>query len=95
MTDKVQTNRNQNIILENRERLSISGVEHVENFNENAIIILTNKGILNIKGHSLNISKLNLDDGNVLIEGTINGITYSDKGLSSTKGSGLLSKMFK
>ena len=95
MSEKSQSNRNQNIILENREKMSISGVEHVDNFNENSITVLTNKGALIIKGHSLNISKLNLDDGNVLIEGTINAVTYSDKGVASAKGSGLLSKMFK
>lgn len=95
MNERSQSNRNQNIILENREKLSISGVEHVDNFNDNSIIVVTNKGVLTIKGHSLNISKLNLDDGNVRIEGTINGIVFSDKGMSNTKGGGLLSKMFK
>ena len=95
MNENRQSSRNQNIILENREKLSISGVEHVDNFNENTITVITNRGALSIKGSSLNISKLNLDDGNVHIEGNINGIVYSDKGISSNKGSGLLSKMFK
>lgn len=95
MNERSQSSRNQNIILENREKLSISGVEHVDNFNDNSIIVVTNKGVLTIKGHSLNISKLNLDDGNVRIEGTINGIVFSDKGMPNSKGGGLLSKMFK
>ncbi len=95
MNERNQSSRSQNIILENREKLSISGVEHVDNFNDNTIIVVTNKGVLTIKGHSLNISKLNLDDGNVHIEGAINGIVFSDKGKTSPKGGGLLSKMFK
>ncbi len=95
MAERSQSNKNQNIILENREKLSISGVEHVDNFNDNSIIVMTNNGVLTIKGHSLNISKLNLDDGNVRIEGTINGIVFSDKRMSNKKNGGLLSKMFK
>lgn len=95
MNENRQTNKNQNIILENREKLSISGVDHVDSFNDNTITVLTNKGLLTIKGHSLNISKLNLDDGNVVIEGSVNSIVYSDKGSSKSRGNGLLGKMFK
>jgi len=95
MDDKNVSTRSQNIILENRENLSISGVEHVENFDENIIVVATVKGLMTIKGQSLNISKLNLDDGNIKIEGTINLIEYSNKDISKSKGSGFLGKMFK
>lgn len=95
MTEKRSLNTKQNVILENRERLSISGVEHVDNFNDNSIVLSTVKGAMTIKGQSLNINKLNLEDGNVTIEGTINSITYTNKDISKTKGSGILGKMFK
>lgn len=35
-----------------------------------------------IKGENLHVGKLNIEDGNVKIEGIINGINYSDKDLS-------------
>ncbi|MTI71263.1 MAG: sporulation protein YabP [Firmicutes bacterium] len=89
------TNINQSIIMENREKLSISGVEHVDSFDDNTIVVATVKGLMTIKGESLNISKLNLDDGNVKIEGTINIIEYSKSQTSKSKNSGLLKKMFK
>ena len=89
------TGRSQNIILENREKLSISGVEHVDSFNDNTIVLATLKGGMIVKGASLNISKLNLEDGNVIIEGNINSVTYNNKDLSGSKGKGLLGKMFK
>ncbi|MBS4537585.1 sporulation protein YabP [Clostridium sp. D2Q-11] len=92
MEDKIKS---QNLILEDRERLSISGVEHVESFNENQIIVDTARGSLVIKGESLNISKLNLEDGNVKIEGMIESLIYSNKSSSSSKGNGFLGKMFK
>ncbi len=95
MNENKPTGRSQNIILENREKLSISGVEHVDSFNDNTVILSTLKGGMTVKGVSLNISKLNLDDGNVIIEGNVSSIIYSNKDSSGTKGNGLLGKMFK
>lgn len=95
MTEKKISAKSNNIILEDREKLGISGVEYVESFNDNTIVLATSKGGLSIKGASLNISKLNLDDGNVTIQGVINSIIYTNKEMSSGKGSGLLGKMFK
>lgn len=95
MSEKKVTGKSNNIILEDREKLAISGVEYVESFNDNTIILATTKGGLSIKGASLNISKLNLDDGNVTIQGVINSITYTNKEASTGKGNGLLGKMFK
>jgi sporulation protein YabP len=85
--------KNQNILIEDRNRITITGVEQVESFNENIIILKTVKGGMTIKGEGLNIEKLNLDDGNVKIDGIINGIIYSDKGLSQ-KGN-IIGKIFK
>lgn len=71
--------KNQNIVLEDRNRMTITGVEQVESFNDNTIILYTTKGGLSIKGEGLNISKLNLDEGNVRIAGLINSVTYISK----------------
>lgn len=95
MNDNKGIGKSQNIILENREKLSISGVEHVDSFNDNTIVLATLRGGMIVKGASLNINKLNLEDGNVIIEGNINSVVYNNKDLSGTKGNGLLGKMFK
>ena len=87
--------KKQNIILENREKLSISGVEHVDSYNEKMVVVDTIKGAMTIKGEMLNINKLDLEDGNVIVEGIINSIIYTNKDISKYKGSGILSKMFK
>ena len=50
--------KNQNILLENRSKLTITGVEQVESFNENTIILITVKGGMTIKGEELNVGKL-------------------------------------
>ncbi|WFA07733.1 sporulation protein YabP [Tissierella sp. Yu-01] len=69
----------QNILIEDRNNITISGVEQVDSFNENTIILSTIKGGLSIKGENLNVSKLNLDEGNVRISGTVNSLTYISK----------------
>jgi sporulation protein YabP len=50
---------------------------------------------MTIKGEDLDIKKLNLDDGNISIEGYITAITYTEKSDMSSKGMGFLGKMFK
>ena len=59
--------------------LSLSGVEQVDSFNDNTIVLSTVKGRLSVKGEELNVSKLNLDDGKVEIDGLINSLTYLSK----------------
>ena len=87
--------KSQSIILENRERLSVSGVEHVTSFNENTILLETIEGGLIIKGKDLDISRLNLEDGNVVVNGHIYSMQYTEKDSSSNKGAGFLGRMFK
>lgn len=71
--------KNQNIVIEDRNRISISGVEQVDSFNDTTIVLSTIKGGLSIKGEELNISKLNLDEGSVKISGMINSLIYISK----------------
>lgn len=84
--------RAQAITLENREMLSVSGVRNVDEFNETDICLDTDCGILHIDGDSLHITKLNLDDGIVLLEGNICGIVFEDE---PQVRSGLFSRLFK
>ncbi|HEY9062064.1 MAG TPA: sporulation protein YabP [Pseudobacteroides sp.] len=83
----------QNLILENRERLSISGVLDVESFNDECVIVDTELGVLTVKGEDLHINKLNLDNSELDIEGDICSLEYSDK--EGGKSGGFWAKMFK
>lgn len=65
--------------LENRNRLSVTGVENVEGFSETAVTLDTNLGRLVIKGEGLHISKLNVDDGGFSLDGKINSFEYLKK----------------
>lgn len=85
----------QNIIIENREKMSISGVIDVESFNDECVIVDTELGVLVVRGEDLHINKLNLDNSELNIEGDIISCEYSDKEGSRSKGFGFLGKMFK
>ena len=50
----------------------------VDSFNENEIIFLTSAGMMTITGEDLHITKLNLDEGMLIIDGTVDSIDYSD-----------------
>jgi len=90
MDDKVV----QSLLLENKEILNVTGVEGVDNFNDEMVVLLTNKGKLTIKGQKLNISKLNVDEGKLIVKGDINVLIYSDKDSNREKVS-FVKKLFK
>ena len=84
----------QNLVLENREKLSVSGVLDVLSFDDQVVIIETELGLLNVKGDNLHINKLSIDTSEVIVEGDIYSMSYSDKSVDK-KGSSLISKIFK
>ncbi|NJD01057.1 MAG: sporulation protein YabP [Ruminiclostridium sp.] len=84
----------QNLILENRERLSVSGVIDVESFNDESVIVDTELGALIVRGADLHINKLNIDSSELSIEGDIMSCEYSDRDGSRSKG-GFFARMFK
>lgn len=84
----------QNLILENRGKLSISGVLDVLSFDDQVVILETELGLLTVKGENIRINKLSIDTSEVIVEGDISSLNYSDKALEKGKGS-LMSKIFK
>lgn len=84
----------QNLILENRGKLSISGVLDVLSFDDQVVILETELGLLTVKGENIRINKLSIDTSEVIVEGDISYLAYSDKENEKTKGS-FISKIFK
>ena len=85
----------QNIILENRNKLSISGVNDVLSFDDQVVMIDTELGLLTVKGENIRINKLSLDTSEVIVDGEISSLTYSQKAQEKNGGTSLLSKIFK
>ena len=68
------------VMLEGRSSLTVSGVEEVESFDENTIVMVTVKGTLVVRGEALHIEKLSLDGGDLKVEGMVDSLTYEDEG---------------
>ena len=79
--------------LEGRERLTVSGVEDVERFDETGIVMSTTAGTLVVTGEDLHIGKLSLDGGELHVEGRIDSVSYEDD-LGRERG-GLLHRLFR
>ncbi len=95
MEDVKKANSFQNIVLENREKLSITGILDVFSFDDQIIIIETELGLLTIKGENLKINNLSLDTSDFIVDGKISSLLYSDSEKISKKNKSILSKIFK
>lgn len=80
------------LTLENRGALSLSGVNDVGSFDSQSVMLFTDYGGLCVKGASLHISKLSLDTGQVVIDGQISAMIYTE---ATGKKSGVFERLFK
>ena len=92
---KKATNTFQNIVLENREKLNITGIVDVLSFDDQIIIVETELGLLTIKGEDLKINKLSIDTSDFSVDGKINSLVYSSSDSNMSKNKNILSKIFK
>ena len=67
-----------NIILEGREKLSISGVLDVQSFDEEQVLLETVRGMGVVRGQGLHVERLQLEAGELIVEGEIGLIEYDD-----------------
>ena len=80
------------LTLDGRDKLTVSGVEDVERFDETEIVMNTVEGTLIVTGENLHIGKLSLDGGELHVDGRVDALSYEDGG--GTRGGGLLSRLF-
>lgn len=81
--------------LMNRKSLALSGVRNVDSFDSQEFLLETEMGYLLIKGENLHLRSLNLEQGQVSIEGKINEVGYLDDYQPGFKAKGFLGKLFK
>lgn len=64
--------------LDNRSKLSVSGVSEVESFDETTVVLHTARGVLIIRGENLHLQTLSIDGGQVAVSGTIDSLSYEE-----------------
>jgi len=81
-----------NIILEDRRMLSVSGVSDVDSFDDETVVVYTDLGMLTVRGNSLHINRLSVETGELTVEGEISSLSYSD---AQPKNASFFSKVFR
>ena len=66
------------VILEGREKLTISGVTDVHSFDEEQVLLETVRGMLVVRGQGLHVERLQLEAGELIIQGEIGLLEYDD-----------------
>ncbi len=82
-----------NIMIENREKINLTGVVDIHSFDDELVLVETNLGIITVKGINLKINKLNLDSNELSVEGKVNSLSYSEN--VEQKKSNMIGKLFK
>ena len=83
------------VMLTNRKSGSFTGILDVISFDISEILLETEQGMLNVKGKDLHVNRLNLEKGEVDIEGMIDSFSYSQVPVSIKKQENLFGKWFK
>ena len=81
-----------NVILEDRRNLTVSGVSDVDSFDEQNITVFTDMGELAVRGYNLHINKLNIETGELTLEGSIQSLSYADV---HSRSGGFFGRLFK
>ena len=79
-----------------RQLMRLRGVNNVDEFDEEKIVLQTELGKLEIKGQHLNVTSLDVEHGSLQIDGIIDSFSYVEekkKRARSKKQVGLLSRL--
>ncbi len=79
MEEKNTSRKPHSIIIENRNKMSVSGVTDVDRFDENTVLLYTTMGELTIKGSDLHVNDISVTSGEMNIEGNIDAVIYGDE----------------
>ena len=93
MEDKMRVSHR--MMIDNREKGSLTGILDVISFDETMIVLDTDMGLLTIKGKDLHVSRLTLEKGEIDLEGNMDSFLYSFNESYRKSGQSLLARLFK
>lgn len=79
------------LIIESRKKVTMTGINDVESFDEETIIAQSECGEISLRGRGLKISRLSVESGDMVVEGEIDSVVYSE----GKSPGGFFSKVFK
>ncbi len=79
------------LTLDDRQKLTLSGVTEVVRFDEETVVLKTVKGVLVVQGQKLHLQTLSLDGGQVAVDGDISALRYE---APAQEGGGFFRRLF-
>ena len=66
------------LTLNERRQLTMTGVSEVVSFDESAVVLRTDLGILTVHGKDLQLKTLSLEGGQVAVDGAVSALIYEE-----------------
>lgn len=66
------------LTLEERSRLTLTGVTEVDRFEDTAVVLQTSLGTLIVQGRELKLKTLSLEGGQVEVRGRVTALAYQE-----------------
>ncbi|MGN0451862.1 MAG: sporulation protein YabP [Acutalibacteraceae bacterium] len=82
---------NHNIIVEDRKKMTLTGVKDVLSFDEETVVLDTSLGRLTVKGSGLHIVNFDTKSGDLSAEGRLYALVYT----TEEKNGGFFSRVFR
>ena len=80
--------------IDRRENITVTGVIDVISFDEESVIAETEMGIIVIKGANLHVKRINLENGELLVSGEVDGLSYENAS-GGKRAKSLMGRLFK
>lgn len=84
--------REHRIEMDSRRILNITGVTDIDSFDEQTVAVFTDVGELIVRGNNLHIGRIDVDSGELSLDGDIDSLEYTDNVIAR---GGLLSRLFR
>ena len=92
ITDEKRITAAHNLTIEDRKKLTVSGVNDIDSYDEQTVVAQTELGEMCIHGTGLKIARMSTDMGELLVEGDIVSVVYSD---TQKKQGGFFGRVFR
>ncbi len=76
---RVPAGKSHTLLLENRQRAALTGISEVLAFDENQVVLRTEDGEIALTGEGLHVTKLMLEEGQLTVDGKLDGIFYTQR----------------
>lgn len=95
MADEKKRSSRHSVTMEDRERITITGVKDVLSFDEEGILVDTEQGMLLLRGANLHVGRLDVVEGHVSVDGMVDSLEYSEGGQFAKGKGSFLGRIFK